>query len=168
MKQILSFANSVTFGLALGTLLGVWNLIDTSIRPLSEDTPLNVGGMFAVVLLLLSIPAIAVRRRGGHLIDAVRAGAIAGVIVFALFHFFAIVRVNLFLDVIRDRSDWQGLILNFQRSGFQSLRLYANYVYARQILLIPLLGAVGGILSGVIGGVLGNLGQHARGALTGR
>ena len=168
MKQVFSFANSVTFGVALGTLLGVWILVNTVISPLSEDTALNVGAMFGVVFLLLSIPGVAVRRRGGRVIESVRAGAIAGAITFALFLFFGIVRVNLFLDVIRNRSDWQGLISNFQQSGFQSLRLYANYVYARQILLIPLIGAMGGTVSGVVGGLLGNAGQHEKGALLGR
>ena len=37
----------------------------------------------------------------------------------AVFHVAGIVRVNLFLDVIRNRGDWQNLIARFGQSGFQ-------------------------------------------------
>jgi hypothetical protein len=166
MRQIVT--NSLTFGLILGTLLGAWMLIDTLVSPLSEDTALNVGRMFGIVFLLLTIPPIGVRRRGGRLIDAIKAGVIAGSVTFVLFLLFGIVRVNLFLDVIRHRTDWQGLLSDFQRSGFRSLRLYANYVYARQILLIPLFGAVGGTVSGVIGGLVASVRRPKTRAMFGK
>jgi hypothetical protein len=150
----------IVFGLALGTLLGSWILLNTVVSPLADDTALGVGAMFGSVFLLLAVPGFAARRRGGQFADAIKAGATAGTITFALFLLFGIVRVNLFLDVIRDRSDWQNLVADFGRSGFQSLRAYANYVYAQGVFVFPLIGVVGGAVSGAIGGMFGGLFQR--------
>jgi hypothetical protein len=150
----------VVFGLALGTVLGAFILASTVISPFADDTPLGVGSLLGSVFLLLAVPGFAARRRGGHFADAIKAGAIAGAITFALFLLFGILRVNLFLDVIRDRSDWQNLVADFGRSGFQSLRAYANYVYAQGVLVFPLIGIIGGAISGAIGGAFGGLLQR--------
>jgi hypothetical protein len=159
--QALSLIDGVAFGIAIGTLLGAWILVDTVVSPLADDTALGVGGMFGGVFLLLGIPGFLARSRGGHFADAIRAGAIAGAITFALFLLVGILRVNLFLDTIRDRSDWQNLVADFGRSGFQSLRAYANYVYAKQIVVIPAIGTIAGVISGAIGGLLGGLGRRS-------
>jgi hypothetical protein len=86
--------------------------------------------------------------------NAVRAGVILGVATLRVFPVAAIVRVNLFLDVIRYRNDWQNLVGRYQQSGFQSLRTYANYEYIRGTPTIIALGAIAGSLSGAIGGLL--------------
>jgi hypothetical protein len=44
----------------------------------------------------------------------------------AVFHVAGIVRVNLFLDVIHDRGDWQNLLARFGQSGFHS-RLWDSF-----------------------------------------
>ncbi len=150
----------VAFGIALGTLLGGWILVSTVIAPLAEDTALGVGLMFGGVFLLLGVPGFLARRRGGDVTDAIKAGATAGAITFVLFLLLGILRVNLFLDTIRYRSDWQNLVSDFRQSGFESLRAYANYVYARQIFIFPVVGTVAGVMSGAIGGLLGGLGRR--------
>jgi hypothetical protein len=142
------------FGLLMGSVLGVWILASTIVSPLADDTPATTGTMFGAVLLGLAVPGFAARRRGGCFADALRAGAVAGAIAFGLFHLFGILRVNLFLDVIRERSDWQNLVADYARSGFTSLRAYANYVYARGILVFPLIGIVAGAVSGSLGGLI--------------
>lgn len=154
LAQMLILVNSVAFGVALGTGLGVWILVSTAIAPLAEDTPLLVGSMFAGMLVLFAVPGFAARRRGGRALDSMQAGAIAGALTMALFCLLGIVRVNVFLDVIRDRSDWEGLIANFAGSGFRSLRMYANYIYMQNLILMPMVGAAAGAVSGAIGGLL--------------
>lgn len=149
----------VVFGLALGTLFGAWILIDTAIEPLADDTPLVLGVMFGAVWLALAVPGFAARRRGGRIADALFAGATAGAVTFALFLLLGILRVNLFLDTIRGRSDWQNLVADYARSDFHSLRAYANYVYAKQIVIIPLIGIVAGAISGALGGLLAGPGR---------
>ena len=141
----------VVYGLALGTLLGAWILVSTMAAPLADDTAVGVGAMFSLVFLALTVPGFAARRRKGRFADALEAGAVAGAVTFALFLLFGILRVNLFLDTIRNRSDWQNLVDDFARSDFQSLRAYANYVYAKGIVLFPLVGVVAGGIGGSIG-----------------
>ena len=144
----------VVFGLLLGTLLGTWILVDTAISPLADDTPLAVGALFGAVFLALAVPGFVRRRRGGRFADALEAGATAGAVTFAVFLLLGILRVNLFLETIRSRPDWQNLMADYARSDFQSLRAYANYVYAKQIVLIPAIGIVGGAISGSLGGIV--------------
>ena len=149
-----SLTKPVAYGVVLGTALGAWILVNTALAPLAEDTGFAVAAMFGLVFLALAVPGFAVRRRGGHLVDALEAGATAGAITFALFLLFGILRVNLFLDTIRSRSDWQNLVSDFARSDFQSLRAYANFVYAKGIVLFPIAGVAAGAISGSLGGVL--------------
>jgi hypothetical protein len=146
----------VAFGVILGSLLGAWILVSTLVSPLADDTAAGVGTMFGVVLLALMVPGFSSRRRGGRFGDAVAAGAAAGAITFALFLVFGILRVNLFLETIRNRSDWQNLVADYSRSGFHSLRAYANYVYAKGILAIPAAGLVAGAVCSSLGGLVAN------------
>jgi hypothetical protein len=147
----------VAYGLVLGTVLGGWILMNTALAPLAEDTGFAVALMFGLVFIALAVPGFAARRRGGHFADALEAGATAGAIAFALFLLLGILRVNLFLDTIRGRSDWQNLVADYARSDFQSLRAYANYVYAKGIVVFPLVGVVAGAISGSLGGVLAGI-----------
>ena len=157
LAQMLILVNSVTCGIVLGTGIGVWILVDTAMAPLAEDTPLLVGSMFGGMLVLFGVQGFVARRRGGRAIDSVQAGAIAGALTMAIFCLFGIVRVNIFLHVIRDRSDWEGLIAGFAGSGFQSLRVYANYIYLQNLTLLPVIGAVAGGVSGALGGLLAGI-----------
>jgi hypothetical protein len=43
------------------------------------------------------------------------------------------------------------------RSDFQSLRGYANVGYAKQILVLPVVGVVAGAISGSLGGLLASV-----------
>ena len=130
-RQVLVLVDGVRFGVMLGIALGAWVLIDSAINPLAEDTPIVVGSMFASVFVLLGLPGFLARQRGSPLTDAIKASALAGVTTFALFHALSVLRVDLFLDTIQRRSDWQGLLLRYRQSGFESVRAYANYVYIR-------------------------------------
>jgi hypothetical protein len=151
----------VAYGLVLGAVLGVWILLSTAIAPLAEDTGVGVGAMFGIVFLALTVPGFAARQRGGRFADALEAGAVAGATAFALVLLLGILRVNLFLDTIRNRTDWQNLVADYAHSDFSSLRAYANYVYAKQIVVIPVVGVVAGAISGSLGGVLASMVRRA-------
>jgi hypothetical protein len=86
--------------------------------------------------------------------DAVRVGTILGVATIVMFHAASIVRVNLFLNAIRHRGDWQNLVARYNQSGFRSLRAYANYEYATLTPMVLALGAIAGSISGVVGGLV--------------
>ena len=153
----------VILGLVLGAGFGLWDLIVTFLDPLAEDDPrallLFYGSMFAIWGLAGYMAA----RRTGRIVDSVKVATIVAFVTFVVFDLAAIVRVNLFLDALTHRSEWQNLLVRFQASGFTSLRVYANYEYLTgspfKILVATLIGSV----TGLIGGFLSWLGRRAIG-----
>jgi hypothetical protein len=153
-KQTLSLVDQVRFGTALGIALGLSNLLATMIAPLWEDTPLGVFSCLVAVMFLWALIGFAAERQTARVRDAARAGAVVGAISLGLFHIAVMLRVNIFLDVISRRSDWQGLMLKFQHSGFESLRAYANWDYLQLTGPILFFGVLAGGLCGTLGGLL--------------
>jgi hypothetical protein len=94
--------------------------------------------------------------------DAVKVGTILGIATIVMFHAESIVRVNLFLDAIRDRGDWQNLVARYNQSGFRSLRAYANYEYATMTPMVIALGGIAGSISGVVGGLVNTVRRTLR------
>src|SRR5262249_25535647 len=110
----------LAIGLIAGASLGVLNLADTARQPLADD---EGGAMLlwaAAVVLVWSAAAWAAAWHTRRFADAVAAGIIAGVATLLVFHAASIVRVNVFLDVIRYRTDWQNLVARFNASGYTS------------------------------------------------
>jgi len=74
-------------------------------------------------------------------------------IAIAVFHISGMLRINLFLGAIMQRADWHGLVWSFPDSGFESLRAYANYTYAKELVPRLIAGASIGAVTGVLGGL---------------
>jgi len=159
VRQVASLVRGVTWGVVLGLAFGGWILVDTAIDPLGDDTVAAVGGMFGLLVLLLGVPGFMAGRRGARWVDAVMAGLVAGTVTMTLFNLLGIIRVNLFLDVIRQRSDWEAMIQGFKGSGYESLRAYANAVYFRQLLVLPVVGALSGAVTATISYALARVGR---------
>jgi len=154
VRQVLSFCDGLTLGAMLGAGFGAWNLIVTRFAPLAEDTPVTLASFYGPMFVSWGVAGFATRRRTGRLGQAIRVGATVGFATFAVFAAAVLIRANLFLDVISQRYDWQGLMMNYQASGFESLRTYVNYVYVTGIPLTVLIGAFIGATAGLIGGLL--------------
>lgn len=155
LRQVLVLLDGIRFGLMVGLACGGWMLVDTAIEPLAPDQPVAIGTVIGGVLVLLGLAGFLARQRGAPLTEAIKVGALAGVTAFAVFHCASLLRVNLFLDAVRHRSDWHGLLLRYDQSGFESLRVYANLVYIAETLPVAAAGAVAGTVAGVLGGLLG-------------
>jgi len=149
----------VILGLVLGTVFGVWDLIVTLLSPLAEDD----GGMlllfYGPMFFIWGLAGFIAARRTGRMLDGVKVAAIVAFFTFVVFDVAAIIRVNLFLDVLTHRSDWQNLLVRFQASGFKSLRVYANYEYLTgspfKILVATIIGVVTGLVGGFVGWIVG-------------
>jgi len=91
-------------------------------------------------------------------IGGYQVSTIVAFFTFVVFDVAAILRVNLFLDVLTHRSDWQNLMVRFQASGFESLRTYVNYEYLTgspfKILVATIIGAVTGLVGGFFGWIV--------------
>jgi hypothetical protein len=149
-RQIVSFFSPVAWGVAIGLTYGVLLLVDTAIEPLGDDSG---GGMILVVAVLMPLAGA----RSPRFADAVVSGIVVGIATMAIVHLAAIVRVNLFLDEIRQRGDWISLVSRFNASGFHSLRVYASYEYLRQAPLVLALGAAAGGVCGAIAGAINGI-----------
>jgi hypothetical protein len=152
-RQILSFISPAGWALVIGVALNGWILVNTAVAPLAEDTglemPMILGG------LMLAAMAVSVRyAKHAGFARAVLAGVVFGLVFSAIGYVAALIRVNLFLDQIRDRADWVGLVARFDASGYTSFRAYANYEYASGVPLMLAIGVVLGAIGGSIAGLL--------------
>jgi hypothetical protein len=166
LKQVLSMVDQVRFGMGLGFVLGSYNLISTLIAPLGEDTPLGMLSGLAVVMLLWALSGFAAERRTARFWEATKAGAVVGFVSLGLFHIAVILRLNIFLDVVSQRSDWHGMIMNFQESGFKSLRAYANWKYFEWSGVVLFLGMIAGGVCGTLGGLVASVFGRGRSRLS--
>ena len=97
--------------------------------------------------------------------DAITTGMMVGAVTIAVFHISGALRINLFLGLITQRDDWKGLVWSFPDSGFESLRAYANYAYAKQIVPRLIAGALAGTVTGAVGGLTYKLCRAVTGLL---
>jgi hypothetical protein len=157
LRQILSFASPLTLGLAFGSMLGVWNLIDTAYEPLADDSAGTMLVFAAVLLAVWALVAFLAGHRRRSFRDAVVAGVLVGAATLVMFNLANYIRVNVFLDTIQHREDWRNLMARYRESDFHSLRAYVNYDYVWGTFVVTSLGAAAGCVSGVIGGAISAL-----------
>jgi hypothetical protein len=150
----------VLLGLILGAGFGLWNLVATRLNPLADDDLIPLLMFYGPMFTIWGIAGFGAARRTGWLLDAVRVGATVAFVMFLVYDLAVILRVNLFLDAMSQRSDWQNLMEGFRASGFRSLRAYANYRYVTgapfKIFVATMIGAV----TGLVGGLFGKLGYR--------
>jgi len=163
LRQILSFANSVVLGVLFGAAFASVNFAVTIFSPLAEDTAARVIGFYGLMFAMWGAASFVVCRRSGRFRDAITTGVMVGAVTVAVFHISGALRINVFLGDITQRADWQGLVWSFPDSGFESLRAYANYAYAKQF--VPRL--IAGTLAGTVTGALGGLTYKVCRAVTG-
>ena len=156
---------AVLLGLSLGVVFGLWNLIATQLDPLADDSSIALLEFYGPMFAVWGLAGWTASRRSGRVVDGVKVGAMVAFVTFVVFDLMVILRVNLFLDALSHRSDWQHLMARFRGSGFESLRVFANYVYLTaapfKIMVATLIGAVVGLLGGSLG-CLGRREQAAR------
>jgi hypothetical protein len=155
----------VTLGVLLGIGFGLWNLMATRLAPLAADSPAALLVFYGPMFAMWGLAGFGSSRRTGRLWDAVRVGAVLAFVTFVVFSFAVIVRVNLFLDALSQRSDWQNLMGRFQASGFESLRAYANYVYLTGAPFKILVASIIGAGTGLVGGIFGSLSRREKGRI---
>ena len=149
-------------GCAMGLVLGSWNLIAFWLNPLDD----SVAGMLIVygpMFISWSVAGFLAARRSGRLTDAAKAGTVVAFATFAIFWIANIVRVNLFLDVLREWPGWQQTVVaRYRESGFESFRSFTNYEYLMDAPLKIAVPTVIGALLASIGGLAGILGHRTR------
>src|SRR5262249_36957124 len=155
LKGVNQMKKFLALGLLLGAGFGLCNLIATRLDPLAEDTPIALLAFYGPMFAIWGLAGFVASRCTGRLLDGVKVGATVAFVTFVVYTFAVIVRVNLFLDTMSQRPDWQNLMARFQASGFESLRVYANYEYVTgapfKILVASIIGAGTGLLGALVG-----------------
>jgi hypothetical protein len=151
--------NAIALGLVVGSVFGIWNLIATQLDPLAEDSPSALLVFYGPMFVTWGAGGFAASRRTGRLLDGIKVGALVAFVSFFVYVVTQFVRVNVFLDILRRRSDWQNLMVRFQNSGYGSLREYVNYVGLAGAPFKILVASIIGGVTGLVGGALGTLGR---------
>jgi hypothetical protein len=149
----------VLLGVLVGAAFGLWNLIVTWLDPLAEDTPFALLIFYGPMFAIWGLAGFAASRRTGQLLDGVRVGATVAFGTFVVYVLTQFIRVNVFLDILSQRSDWQNLMARFQNSGYESLRRYVNYVGLTGAPFKILVASIIGAGTGLVGGILARVGR---------
>jgi hypothetical protein len=152
---------TIALGLVLGAGFGLWNLIASFVDPLADDTPSALLMFYGPMFTIWGLVGFGVARRTGRVLDAVKVGAMVAFVTFAVYTLAVFLRVNLLLDTLAQRPDWQHMVtVRFPTSGFKSLRAYVNYEGVSGAPFKLLVASIIGTVTGLIGGCFGSLVHH--------
>ena len=116
-------------GLGLGAVFSTWNVIAARLSPLADDSAAALLMFYGPMFTAWGLVGFIATRRTTRLSTGVKTAAAVACVTFVVFTVAVIIRVNLSLDTVSQRPDWQNLVARFRASGSPSLRAYVNYVY---------------------------------------
>ena len=152
---------TLLLGLIVGLVFGLADLVFTWLYPLEDDTPKALLRFYGPMFLVWAVASFRAVQRSGRLWSGVGTGLTIAFATFCGFYVLVLLRVNLFLNELTGRADWQNLVMRFRASDFDSLRLFVNLDYLKGApLKIGMASAIGAVM-GVIGGGFGRL-THKR------
>jgi hypothetical protein len=128
--------------------------------PLLDDTPAALLRFYGPMFFLWALASFRASRRSGRLVSGLTTGAIVAFGTFIAFDLFILLRVNVFLNELTGRADWQNMMMRFRASDFESLRAFVNLDYLKGAPLKLAVACAIGLVMGGIGGVLGHLKQR--------
>jgi hypothetical protein len=152
---------TLLLGFIVGLVFGSVNVIFTWLYPLADDTPAALLRFYGPMFFVWALASFRASRRSGRLLSGVTTGMIVAFATFMSFDLLILLRVNLFLNELTGRADWQSVLLRFRSSDVENLRLFVNLDYVKGApLKLGVSGAIGVVMGG-IGGFLGQL-MHRR------
>ena len=95
-------------------------------------------------------------------LSGVTAGDGLAFATFCVFDVLVLLRVNLFLNDLASRADWQNMVMRFRASGSDNLRLFVNLDYVKGAPLKIGVASLVGAVMGAIGGSLSRFGRSTR------
>jgi hypothetical protein len=142
-------------GLLVGLLFGVLNLFVTWLYPLQDDSPGALLQFYGPMFFVWAFASFRAARRSQRLLSGVATGVLVAFATFVVFDLLVILRVNLFLNELTARADWQNLMQRYRESNADSLRSFVNRTYVLgSPLKIGVASAIGALI-GLVGGSLG-------------
>ena len=170
------------FGIADGSLLSSWMVVSSLVflvnerwnhsdgrviaalyHPLAFNNLVEYALVYAALFLSPVLPGIRIRRHGGTISDAALAGIVASALIFSATAIAGYIRMNIVLEIIRNRPAWQQALVHF--AGSRSILAQANLYYVTQVPERLLIGVISGAVVGALGGVIGTRHTQNRVAL---
>jgi hypothetical protein len=148
-------------GFMIGLLFGSWNVMYSWLFPVADDTPTALLAFYGPMFAAWAAAAFIATHRTGRVSTGMITGAVVAFATFFVYNLLVILRVNLFLDELTRRSDWENLMVRFQTSGYQSLRTFVNVENVKGAPLKVGVASCIGAVMGLVGGVVGRL-AHGR------
>jgi hypothetical protein len=149
--------NSMILGVAAGFLFGFVNLAVTWFAPLLDDNPRTLLAFYGPMFLLWAAVAFRAARRSCRFMAGVTTGIIVAFATFWAFDVLIILRVNLFLNDLTCRGDWQNMLGRFRASSSDNVRLFVTMDYIKGAPLKCVVSCAIGAVMGVIGAALDKL-----------
>jgi hypothetical protein len=144
-------------GLIVGLIFGAADVVFTWLAPLSEDTIGALLRFYGPMFCLWAFASFRAAQRQGRFLSGVATGALVAFATFCVFVPFNIVRVNLFLDELTARADWQSMMARFRASELASLRMFVTLDYIASAPLKIGVACVIGAAMGAVGAALARL-----------
>ena len=148
--------NPLLLGLLIGLVFGAVNLVFTWLYPFADDSPGALLRFYGPMFFVWTFVAFKAARRSGRLLSGVTTGAMVAFATFCVFVVLVLLRVNLFLDELTGRADWQNMMQRFRASESDSLRFFVNLDYLKGA---PFKVGVASAIGAVMGGIGGSLGK---------
>ena len=153
--------NPLLLGLVVGLVFGAVNLVFAWLYPLEDDTPWVLLRFYGPMFFVWAFASFRAARRSGRVLSGVTTGAVVAFATFCVFDVLNLVRVNLFLNELTGRADWQNMVARFRTGEFESLRPFVTLNYIKGAPLKIGAASVIGTVMGAIGRSLGRL-THGR------
>lgn len=181
LRQALSLINGAWFGVLLGVLVSGWMVVGSLVfvvnqswdhlgagvdtryalnkalfDPLAFNSTVELVVIFVLLYLSPVLPGFWSRRHGGKIAATMMAGALASFMIFSMTAIAGAIRMNIVLEIIRNRPDWHQALMAFAGSGGLTAR--ANYYYAHFVPTRILINTAFGAVAGTIGGLISEIG----------
>ena len=150
-------AHTLRIGFVVGLIFGVVDLLFTWLAPLSDDTIPALLLFYGPMFLIWILVAFRETRATGRFTAGVVAGATVAFGTFCIFVLLNFARVNLFLDQLTGRLDWQNMMQRFRASNTDSLRWFVNLDYLKGTPFKMAVSIAVGAVMGIVGSSLGYL-----------
>jgi hypothetical protein len=125
--------DALRIGFIVGLIFGAVDLVFTWLSPLQDDTIGALLLFYGPMFVAWAFASFRAAQQQGRFLPGVATGAIVAFATFCAFILLNLARVNLFLDELTARADWQSMMVRFRASEFVSLRMFVTLDYLKDV-----------------------------------
>jgi hypothetical protein len=155
--RVVDSESRVAHGLIVGSIFGVIDLVISWLAPVKDDTAGALVQFYGPMFAVWAFASLRAAHQQRRFLSGVVTGAVVAFATFCAFVVLNLIRVNLFLDQLTDRADWQNIVARFHASEGGSLRVFVTLDYVMAVPLKISAACVVGAAMGAVGAALARL-----------